>query len=127
MLSSFFCCVPMVLIAPLGYLEYRGMRYVRETMGYAGFPYVMASLIVYLAPILLALLIIALLAGLLLDGKWVWLGESASIGRQTEWTSGIMYALMATWPFFIGYCLVGLIIWILAYREMDEERIDASS
>jgi hypothetical protein len=127
MFSSFFCCVPMVLIAPLCYLEYRGMRYVRETMGYTGFPYVMASLIVYVAPILLALLIIALLAGLLLDGQWAWLGESAPIGRQTEWTSGIMFALMATWPFFIGYGLVGLVIWILAYREMDQEHVVVTS
>jgi hypothetical protein len=127
MLSSFFCCVPMVLLAPLCYLEYRGLRYIRQTMGYTGFPYVMASLVVYAAPILLALLIIALLAGLLLDGKWVWLGESAPIERQVEWTSGIMYAIMATWPFFIGYGLVGLVIWILAYREMDQERVVASS
>jgi hypothetical protein len=127
MLSIFFCWVPMVLIAPLCYLEYRGLRYVRETMGYTGFPYGMASLMVYAAPILLALLTIATLAGLLLDGGWVWLGESAPIGRQTEWTSGIMFALMATWPFFIGYGLVGLVIWILAYREMDRERVVASS
>ena len=94
---------------------------------YAGFPYVMASLVMYVAPILLALLIIALLAGLMLDGGGVWLGESAPIGRQTEWTSGIMFALMATWPIFIGYGLVGLVIWILAYREMDQERVVASS
>ena len=127
MFSSFFCCVPMVLIAPLCYLEYRGMRYVRETMGYTGFPYAMASLVVYAAPILLALLIIALLAGLLLDGGWVWLGEPVAIGSQAEWTSGIIFALMATWPFFIGYGLVGLVIWILAYREMDQERVFASS
>ena len=113
MLSIFLCWVPMVVIAPLCYLEYRGLRYVRETMGYAGFPYVMASLIVYVAPILLSLLIITTLAGLLLDEGWVWLGESATIGRQTEWTSGIMFALMATWPIFMGYCLVGLVIWIL--------------
>jgi hypothetical protein len=127
MLSMFFCWVPMVLLAPLCYLEYRGLRYIRETMGYTGFPYVMASLVLYAAPILLALLIIALLAGLLLDGGWVWLGEPATIGRQAEWTSGIMFALMATWPFFIGYGLVGLVIWILAYREMDQERVFASS
>ena len=127
MFSSFFCCVPMVLIAPICILEFRGYRYIRETMGYTGFPYVMASLVLYAAPILLTLLIIALIAGLLLDGNWVWLGESAPIERQVEWTSGIMYAIMATWPFFIGYGLVGLVIWILAYREMDQDRVVASS
>ena len=127
MLSIFLCWVPMVVIAPLCYLEYRGLRYVRETMGYAGFPYVMASLIVYVAPILLSLLIIATLAGLLLDGGWVWLGESATIGRQTEWTSGIMFALMATWPIFMGYGLVGLVIWILAYRETNQTSGGTSS
>ena len=127
MLSIFLCWVPMVVIAPLCYLEYRGLRYVRETMGYAGFPYVMASLIVYVAPILLSLLIITTLAGLLLDEGWVWLGESATIGRQTEWTSGIMFALMATWPIFMGYGLVGLVIWILAYRETNQTSGGTSS
>ncbi len=123
MLSIFLCLVPMVLIAPLCYLEYRGLRYIRETMGYAGFPYAMASLIVYVAPILVTLLIIAFFAGLLLDGGWVWLGEPAPIGRQTEWTSGIMFALMATWPFFIGYGLIGFIVWILGYREMNHKHV----
>ena len=127
MLSIFFCLAPMVVTAPLCYLEYRGLRYVQETMGYTGFPYVMASLIVYVAPILLSLLIIATLAGLLLDGGWVWLGESATIGRQTEWTSGIMFALMATWPIFMGYGLVGLVIWILAYRETNQTSGGTSS
>ena len=127
MLSIFLCWVPMVVIAPLCYLEYRGLRYVRETMGYAGFPYVMASLIVYVAPILLSLLIITTLAGLLLDEGWVWLGESATIGRQTEWTSGIMFALMATWSIFMGYGLVGLVIWILAYRETNQTSGGTSS
>ncbi len=121
-ISLLFCWIPLLLIAPLCSLEYRGLRYIRATMGYAGFPYVMASLMVYAAPILMALLMIATLSGLLLDGEWVWLGESTAIGRQAEWTSGILFALMATWPIFIGYGLVGLVIWVLAYREMDSER-----
>jgi len=87
----------------------------------------MASLCVYLAPIFLALLIITVAAGLLMDGGWVWLGESGPVGRQIEWTAGIMYGLMATWPVFLGYGFVGLVIWILGYREMNLSRFRFSS
>lgn len=95
-------------------------------MAYRGFNYVMASLGIYLAPLLLAGLIIGVLARILLDGGWTWLGETSYVTETLEWEVGVFFGLLATWPFFFGYGVVGLIIWILGYREMRLDPAESS-
>jgi hypothetical protein len=112
---AFNCFLPLIL-APLCYLEHRGIRYLRENMGYRGFPYVMASLLIYLAPVAAVAMLGGIIIWLTLDGKWVWLGETSYLDPRTEWASGLFFLLLATWPLAIGYLGVGLVVWLLNLR-----------
>jgi hypothetical protein len=121
-LSFLLCWSPFLIIGPLCLLEHYALRALRTRMGYEGFGYTMASLVVYLGPFVLLVMAGALLSWLMVDGAWVWLGESAPIGPRPEWGANLFILFMATWPFWVGYLGVGFAVWVLGLQDVLRNR-----